>query len=359
MIPAPPHLGSYAPEDCTFLLNELVGADIELPTEEREALQRSGAHYSETLPIEYEPTPEYEALFESVLARQAATVARMSTILAARIVTERHSSPVLVSLARAGTPVGVLLRRALRHRHDIDVPHYSVSIIRDRGIDQRAVRFLLERHRPEQLVFVDGWIGKGVIAAELANALRAHRAVDPTLAVLADPAATGSLCATQDDLLIPSACLNSTVSGLISRTVLRPGLSGPDSFHATRVYREFAERDRSNAYIAAVTAHFSAERDAADRGVVAARSLAADRGRGLRAVQRVQRAWKIEDVNHVKPGVGETTRVLLRRVPQAVLVDPRRRDDVQHILMLAEQRGVPVHEHEDPVYASFGLIAAT
>lgn len=357
MIPAPPHIGSYSPEDCTFLLKELIGVELELPTEEREALKRSGAHYAETLPIEYEPTADYEVLFESVLTRQAATVARMSMILAERIYTERHSKPVLVSLARAGTPVGVLLRRALQQLYDVDAPHYSVSIIRDRGIDQRAVRFLLERYRPEQLVLVDGWIGKGVIAAELANALRNHPGIDPRLAVLADPAATGSLCATQGDLLIPSACLNSTVSGLISRTVLRAGSGDPDEFHATRVYREFAGRDRSNAYIAAVTAHFGDEREAAHRDVAAARSFAADHGRGLRAVQGVQRAWNIDDVNRVKPGVGETTRVLLRRVPRAVLVDPRRREDVQHILMLAEHRGVPIYEHEDPVYSSFGLIA--
>lgn len=358
-IPPPPHLGSYAPEDCTFLLTELAGADVELPTETRELLQRAGAHYSETLPIEYEPTAEYEALFQSVLERQAPIVARMALILAERIVTERHSSPVLVSLARAGTPVGILVRRALQHLRGLSVPHYSVSIIRDRGLDSRAVLFLLERYRPEQLVFVDGWIGKGVIAAELAEALRDHSSVNASLAVLADPAGTGSLCATQEDLLIPSACLNSTVSGLISRTILRPNLVGHDAFHATRVYREFSGRDRSNAYISAVIAHFGREQEGVHNGVVAARALPTDTGRGIRAVEGVQRAWRIEDINHVKPGVGETTRVLLRRVPRAVLVDPRRRDDVEHVLMLARQRGVPVHEHANEAYAAFGLIAET
>lgn len=357
MIPAPPRIGSYPSEDCTFLLKELACGTLELPAEEREALLRAGGHYSETLPIEYEPTAEYEALYEALLARQAAIVARMTLILAERIHAERHDSPVLVSLARAGTPVGVLLRRALHWLHGLDVPHYSISIIRDRGIDEQALRFLLERHRPEQLVLVDGWIGKGVIAAELAKALRLHAGVDPVLAVLADPAATGSLCATQDDVLIPSACLNSTVSGLISRTVLPSGPAGAQGFHGTRVYREFAGRDRSNAFIAAVTAHFGDERAAAARGVATARALTPEPGRGMRAVQRVQRAWGITDVNRVKPGVGETTRVLLRRVPRAVLVDPRRRHEVEHIVMLAEQRGVPVHEHEDPVYSSFGLIA--
>ena len=46
--------------------------------------------------------------------------------------------------------------------------------------------------------------------------------------MLADPGHCCELYGTRDDFLIPSACLNATVSGLVSRTVLsrtvlRPG----------------------------------------------------------------------------------------------------------------------------------------
>ena len=47
------------------------------------------------------------------------------------------------------------------------------------------------------------------------------------LAVLADPGVCAPILGTRDDFLIPSACLNSTVSGLVSRTVLRDDLIGP------------------------------------------------------------------------------------------------------------------------------------
>ena len=40
------------------------------------------------------------------------------------------------------------------------------------------------------------------------------------MAVLADPGYCTSIYGTREDFLIPSACLNATVSGLISRTVL-------------------------------------------------------------------------------------------------------------------------------------------
>ena len=46
---------------------------------------------------------------------------------------------VLVSLARAGTPIGILLRRYLRGRYGADIPHYTISIIRGRGIDRNAM----------------------------------------------------------------------------------------------------------------------------------------------------------------------------------------------------------------------------
>ncbi len=39
---------------------------------------------------------------------------------------------------------------------------------------------------------------------------------------------------TREDFLIPSACLNSTVSGLVSRTVLNDDLIGPADFHGAK-----------------------------------------------------------------------------------------------------------------------------
>ena len=54
------------------------------------------------------------------------------------------------------------------------LPHYAVSIVRGRGIDPLALRYLAAHHDPARVVFVDGWTGKGAIARELAAALAAH-----------------------------------------------------------------------------------------------------------------------------------------------------------------------------------------
>jgi len=54
--------------------------------------------------------------------------------------------------------------------------------------------------------------------------------------------------------------------------------------------------------------------------------------------------------------VGETTRVLLRRVPWRVLVRRGAADSLGHVLLLARQRGVEVEEVADMPYRCMGLI---
>ena len=358
-IPTPPYVGSYEPRDLTPLLTELSGVDIELPAEEREALMQGGGHYAETLPIEFRPTARYERLFEELLATHSDRIALLTRVLARRVL-EEQPDPVLVSLARAGTPVGILLRRALA-LEDVDAAHYTISIVRDRGLDDRAVSYLCQHHPPGRLIFVDGWTGKGAIQRELELALaeygRTHDvAIAARLAVLADPAHVTMLCASRGDELVPSACLNSTVSGLMSRTVIRPDLLGPDTFHGVRVYREFADTDVSRRFVDTISSRFEDVADLLDAGVAHAAALPPADGRGLREVQQVQREHRIDDINRVKPGIGETTRVLLRRVPDAILIDPRQRDRLEHVLVLAEERGVPVLERPNRIYACFGLI---
>ncbi|WP_310941857.1 phosphoribosyltransferase [Streptomyces sp. gCLA4] len=353
-----PAFSSYAPEDVGWLLQDLSGVRLEAPTEEREeAIQAGGAHYAESLPVEYQPSPQYQELYRSALTASAARVARAVGTVTETVLAERSPSPVLVSLARAGTPVGVLMRRWARARHGLDLPHYAVSIVRGRGIDANALRWLAAHHDPADVVFVDGWTGKGAITRELKAALREFPGFDPEIVVLADPGSCVPTYGTREDFLIPSACLNSTVSGLISRTVLRSDLVGPADFHGAKFYRELAGADVSVEFVDAVAAHFDTVADAVDEEVK--ELLAADRTptwEGWAAVERISEEYGIHDVNLVKPGVGETTRVLLRRVPWKILAQRGAGADLDHVGLLAEQRGVPVEEVDGLPYTCVGLI---
>ncbi|MFI5638912.1 phosphoribosyltransferase [Streptomyces goshikiensis] len=353
-----PAFSSYAPEDVGWLLQDFSDVELEAPTEEREeAIQAGGAHYAESLPVEYQPSPAYQELYQSALTASAARIARAVGTVTETVLAERTPSPVLVSLARAGTPVGVLMRRWARARHGLDLPHYAVSIVRGRGIDTNALRWLAAHHDPADIVFVDGWTGKGAITRELAAALTAFEGFDPEIVVLADPGSCVTTYGTREDFLIPSACLNSTVSGLVSRTVLRSDLVGPADFHGAKFYRELAGADVSVGFVDTVAARFDDVAEAVDAEVK--ELLAADRAptwEGWAAVERISEEYGIHDVNLVKPGVGETTRVLLRRVPWKILAQRGAGADLDHVRLLAEQRGVPVEEVDGLPYTCVGLI---
>ncbi|MFE7192568.1 phosphoribosyltransferase [Kitasatospora sp. NPDC057541] len=363
-LPAPlygPAFSSYRADEVAWLLKDLSEVALEAPTEEREeAVQSGGAHYAESLPVEYQPSPEYQELFHQALRTSARRIALAVGTVAETLLRERGPGLVLASLARAGTPVGILIRRWLAAGHGVDAPHYAVSIVRGRGIDPVALRYLDAHHRAADVVFVDGWTGKGAITRELAEAL-AGTGFDPGLAVLADPGRCVSTFGTRDDFLIPSACLNSTVSGLVSRTVLRAGLIGPDDFHGAKHYTELAGADVSGAFLDTVADHFADVR--AEAVAAAGRFLAPEHAAerapdwaGWAAVERISAEFGIDDVNLVKPGVGETTRVMLRRVPWRVLARRGAGADLDHVRLLAAQRGVPVEEVDDLPYSCVGLI---
>jgi hypothetical protein len=211
-------------------------------------------------------------------------------------------------------------------------------------------------------VFVDGWTGKGAIVRELTAAIAAANAelgtaFDPELAVLADPGSCTRTFGTRADFLIPSACLNSTVSGLVSRTVLNSELLQPGQFHGAKYYREYAGMDVSRRFLDIVCERFAQVSD--DVAAQWPAVQGADREptwSGWAQVEQLSREYGIGDATLVKPGVGETTRVLLRRVPWAVLVRPDAGREVDHVRLLAARRGVPVHEVDGLAYRCVGLI---
>ena len=340
---------SYSEEDGIRLLKDITGIVSPQSTEEREKLIQSGKHYSEMLPIEYVPTEKYMKVYYEALESYSKTVAEAVGKLSDKIIENKGREVVLVSLARAGIPIGILVKRYIRYKYSIDVPHYSISIIRGRGIDDNAMKFLLGKYRPEQLLFVDGWIGKGAILNELKKDIEAYKGVSSDIAVIADPANVTELCGTHEDILIPSSCLNSTVSGLVSRTFLRSDIIGKDDFHGAVYYGELADSDLSYDFINAIEKEFSMENN--DDGIVI-------EGQGIDEVREIGKVFGVDDINLIKPGIGEATRVLLRRVPWKVLIDQRYKGDPQlgHLVRLAEEKNVPVEYYPLTHYKCCGII---
>lgn len=353
--------GSFAPDDVVLLLQDLTGRVEERDAALRESDIQAGRHYSEDLPVEQEPSAAYMQVFDRLMDSQLPTVALYTGILT-RLALAHCPRPVLLSLVRAGTPCGVLMRRYAARAMGEDVPHYGVSIIRGKGFDENAILTVLERHPDRTPLFVDGWTGKGMITSQLEDSCaalnRRHGThLRPTLAVLADPAHSCSLYATRQDFVNPSCCLNSTVCGLISRTVHSPALVGPQDYHGVRVYQEFAPIDQTARYLDGVQAWFPQLEEEILSGY---RQVEAEDRRpdwsGMEAVRRIGREFGVNDVNRIKPSIGETTRVLLRRVPDRVLVREENHPDCAHILLLAEEKGVPVTVYPHMPYLCCGLI---
>lgn len=341
---------SYKDSDVILLLKDLTGKIEPLSTEEREKAIQSGTHYCEMLPLEKAPSSQYMLIYKELLDKFAKVNADAVARLSRKIIETRGKDIVLVSLARAGSSIGVLIKHYMRDFLDLDVDHYTISIIRGRGIDKNAMNFLVNKYGAENIVFVDGWTGKGAIRNQLDEAVKDFEGVSSELAVIADPAGVTDLYGTREDILIPSSCLNSTVSGLMSRTILRDDLIGKDDYHGYVYFEEFEKYDLTYDFIESIEKEFSenvSEEETVEHTTI-----------GLDEAMVIADDYGISDINFVKPSIGETTRVLLRRVPWKILINEADRDSeyVKHIICLADEKNVPIEYRYLKHYKCIGLI---
>ena len=352
-----PRFSTYAAGDVGWLLSDVSTTVTETSGIERERALQGSSHYSESLPVEFHPDAEYVSLFDEALRSNARSIAVAVARLGEQLFAARGHELVLVSLARAGTPAGVLLRRWLSHTRGLDIPHYTMSIILGRGLDPVALRFLADHHSPERVAFVDGWTGKGAISRELIRSLSALGPLasrfNPELGVLADPAGAATWAGTQSDVLVPSACLNSTVSGLVSRTVSNPQLIPAGQFHGAKFYSHLAPDDRSQDFVDAIVAHF----DDLSPTEIVPEARAANAGRRVGdELARLRSRYAVDQDALIKPGLCETTRVLLRRVPELLILREIGMPDGRHLDHLARTRGVRVAVDHKLLFSAVGII---
>ena len=342
--------GSYLPSDVTFLLKPLSNVALVEVAAKEQLIQSGTKHYSEMISPEQHPSAAYMQLFEHAWAHNGERVAGDLLKLAAMLNAAKQGQITLVSLARAGTPVGVILKRLLESVFQRDVTHYSVSIIRDRGIDTNALDHILAQGHPqESIAFIDGWTGKGVITQELLASISDYNQrhtshIDPGLWVLADLAGVASHAATHDDYLIPSSILNATISGLISRSILDDSI-GSNDFHGCLYYDHLQAQDLSLRYVDDLSQRAEAraqQADAPTNGTSANTSINGRRLQVQHLMARLMQQHNITHVNHIKPGIGEATRVLLRRAPGLLILSEHAEQDVAHMRTLAEEKNIPM-----------------
>ncbi|AMN50047.1 cysteine protease StiP domain-containing protein [Psychrobacter sp. P2G3] len=357
--------GSYLASDVTVLL-DIVDKDAvaDVPVSKKEALIQSGQrHYSDMLTLEKAPSAMHEQLYAQALEqgtnRTATDIANLAHTLhntfEQTVSAERPL--ILVSLVRAGLPVGVLLQRALsdNERSDADsdysLPsvHYGISIIRDRGLDPVALQMILHAYPDSPIVFVDGWTGKGAIYQELAHSLEVfsdpshpnfanifHQGKDAIpLLTLADPAGVAWLAASEEDWLIPSGLLNSTVSGLISRSLYTEPQSG---LHRSVFYDNLVEADHSLAFID----HIDTARRALTIPLQRLPTFKQPRYQTADLIDKLAADYNITNRNRIKPTIAEATRAILRRDPERILLATAEHPDTVLLRHLCAQRDINI-----------------
>lgn len=346
MQPFIPFSGSYLPEDVHFLLTPV---EMEMtPVEQKEQLIQSGEkHYSEMLSQEPEPTAWHLDLFARALEQGAERLAKEVVMLAKALADRFGETPViLVSLVRAGVPLGVMLHQALREMGKTS-HHYGVSIIRDRGIDDTAMDWIEAQHGTEGIVFVDGWTGKGAITGQLRRSLenRAGYPQDPRLVVLADPCGVSWLAASDDDWLIPFGIMGAPVSGLISRSIWSAeGLHGCvkcdhlSEFECSRLLVDTVAGCRRSLDLATIPASPWVPQEYVHLKV-----------RSEQVISSLAAEYDISSINRIKPGIAEATRAVLRRVPEHVLVRSVNDPDVALLVYLAREKNITITEVGDRI----------
>lgn len=346
MQPFIPFSGSYLPEDVHFLLKPV---EMEMtPVEQKERLIQSGEkHYSEMLSQEPEPTAWHLDLFARALEQGAERLAKEVVMLAKALADRFGDTPViLVSLVRAGVPLGVMLHQALREMGKTS-HHYGVSIIRDRGIDDTAMDWIEAQHGTEGIVFVDGWTGKGAITGQLRRSLenRAGYPQDPRLVVLADPCGVSWLAASDDDWLIPFGIMGAPVSGLISRSIWSAeGLHGCvkcdhlSEFECSRLLVDTVAGCRRSLDLAAIPASPWVPQEYVHLKI-----------RSEQVISSLAAEYDISSINRIKPGIAEATRAVLRRVPEHVLVRSVNDPDVALLVYLAREKNITITEVGDRI----------
>jgi hypothetical protein len=175
--------------------------------------------------------------------------------------------------------------------------------------------------------------------------------------VLADLSGSAAVAASTDDYLIPSCILNATISGLVSRSVYDEKTSALADFHGCVYYQHLAQHDLSRYFSETMLASI----DELWQGEGHRLTTAEIDSQHYQCLSKTLLSWLTERYgmshhNYIKPGIGEATRVLLRREAQRLLLQNGDAEATQHLRWLAEARSVPIEVIENLPYQAVALI---
>ena len=221
---------------------------------------------------------------------------------------------------------------------------------------KRSSQWLSDKHGAENIVFVDGWTGKGAICRELTQNLADYPALFdpgwdiPRLVTLADLGGYSWLSASCEDWLIPFGILGSVISGLISRTILKDTIDfdlakkncyDPNNWHSCLVYQHLAQHDISVDFTDKIL-NIIQQNPHTDLANWNNHIRLKQQKICLDTIDWISDTYAIKNINHIKPSIAEATRAVLRRVPEKILIRDPSNPHVQLLLHFAQERNIAV-----------------
>lgn len=331
------------PDDVTILLKDVSGEIKAETMEEREKNISLGKRAYDAIPLELIPTENEIEFYEKALAISAKDTALAIKTVAEMIYDKKGKDVVLVSLIRGGIPAGVLIKRYLEKKYKLKISHYALTLIGTKGIDNEALDYILKKHDGSKLQFIDGWTGKGAVGRTLSMALSKYSNVDSQLAVLSDPANIQEMCGTHEDILIASACLNSMLSGLLSRAIPLK-----DSFFGAIFFEELISYDRTYQFINYIEEKIECI-DEYNKNNEISNCV------GIDEVNSIAKDFNVSDIHFIKPGMGETMRAFIRKKPDIILVKKESNKYTDFITEVARKNNVLVKEYPLKLYNACGI----
>lgn len=306
--------------------------------------------YSDYIPEEKELDSEYIKIVEQSLMLNAKNMATYIAILTNEIY-EKYENIVLVSLLRAGTSLGVLMKNYSESILKKKVNHYSIALSRDKGIDFNALNYIRKNNPNRIIVFIDGWVGKGTTRQALINSCQIYNKkynerVSPILAVLCDLLGQSDFYATTKDILIPMSLLNAQACGLISRITQNEKVIKEKDYAGAIRFDYLKKQDKTYLIIDEIKKHFNRlETD-----------LIKERVNISLNIKPIQEQFNIKNVNGVKAGINETIRILLKKDVSLVLIKESSNQNLSAIKYICDKKNVEIVEYKDLTCEAIALL---
>lgn len=334
---------SYDPKDVTMLVKDLTGLVTPVTVAEKDEMVKNGAFERAIMIKEYPMNQEYEDYILDHFDMYIPDTAVAVESVAEQIYNAKGNDLVLVSIVRAGIPIGILIKRYLEHKYHVEIPHYAISLVK--GLDDNAMKYILAHHKASGIQFIDGWTGKGTVTNELVDSAKNYEGVDASLAVLSDVTGLAKYAGIRKDFAVPSAPMNACATGLVSITVFNNDLVGKDDFHGAMYLEDLESHDHSREFVDKVTDYMI--------------------GHNLTIVPETHPDVYLEcpevakdlnvDMKKLNPGINEAARAILRRNLKELLVCRADDWDVQVIVGLARMKGVNIREYPLKTYKAISV----